>query len=104
MQYYKLGCLNSIKIKKGCDRLEQTIFNFQPPTFSRTRKEAREALKVEEIVNLPPELQDFWSNIPPDVELSEEMFKDITAFLIQNRGKKKTFALSKVTLEQQFTL
>lgn len=67
------------------------IFNHQ--LSQEQEKEAREALKIEEIVNLPPQLQDFWSNIPPDVELSEEMFEDITAFLIQNRGERENFCL-----------
>ncbi|BCS82444.1 CRISPR-associated protein Csx20 [Anaerocellum diazotrophicum] len=67
------------------------IFNHQ--LSKEQEKEAREALKVKEIINLPPKLQDFWSNIPPDIELSEEMFDDITAFLLQNKGEEENFCL-----------
>ncbi|ADQ05734.1 hypothetical protein Calow_2231 [Caldicellulosiruptor owensensis OL] len=67
------------------------IFNHQ--LSQEQEKEAREVLQVEEIVSLPPQLQEFWSNILPDVELTEDMFDDITAFLLQNRGEKENFCL-----------
>jgi len=67
------------------------IFNHQ--LSQEQEKEAREVLQVEEIVSLPLKLQEFWSNIPPDVELREEMFKEITDFLLQNKGEQENFCL-----------
>uniref|UniRef100_A0A7C5Z7M6 CRISPR-associated protein n=1 Tax=Caldicellulosiruptor owensensis TaxID=55205 RepID=A0A7C5Z7M6_9FIRM len=67
------------------------IFNHQ--LSQEQEKEAREVLQVEEIVSLPLKLQEFWSNIPPEVELREEMFKEITDFLLQNKGEQENFCL-----------
>lgn len=73
--------------------LNKLFLIFNHKLSEEQEKEAREVLKVEEILSLPPQLQDFWSSIPPDVELTEEMFEDITAFLLQNRGEKENFCL-----------
>jgi len=68
------------------------IFNHQ--LSQDQEKEARDVLKVDEIINLPPQLQEFWSNIPPDVELTDEMFENIKAFLRQNKGEGENLCLS----------
>ncbi|WAM31609.1 CRISPR-associated protein Csx20 [Caldicellulosiruptor naganoensis] len=56
-------------------------------------KEAREVLGVEEIISLPQDLQNFWSNIPPDVDLNEEMFKPIVSFLSRNKSQNLNYCL-----------
>lgn len=45
-------------------------------------------LKISEIINLPAELSDFWSNIPPDVDLNCKMFIKLENFLLQNKDSQ----------------
>ncbi|HEY8542383.1 MAG TPA: CRISPR-associated protein Csx20 [Pseudothermotoga sp.] len=45
-------------------------------------------LKVSEVINLPPELSNFWSNIPPDIDLNHEIFTELEDFLLQNKDPK----------------
>lgn len=56
-------------------------------------KEARDVLEVEEIISLPQDLQNFWSNIPPDVDLNEEMFEPIVSFLSENKSQNLNYCL-----------
>lgn len=48
--------------------------------------DAKHRLKIDKFIILPEELQKTWSNIPPDIELSNEFFEPFTKFLIENKG------------------
>ncbi|PBD05102.1 CRISPR-associated protein Csx20, partial [Caldicellulosiruptor bescii] len=56
-------------------------------------KEAKEVLKITQIISLPQHLQDLWSNIPPDKELSSDLFSPITSYLLVNRGEEENYCL-----------
>ena len=56
-------------------------------------KEAKELLKVTQIIPLPQHLQKLWSNIPPDKDLSSDLFFPITSYLLANKGEDKNYCL-----------
>ncbi|WAM33888.1 CRISPR-associated protein Csx20 [Caldicellulosiruptor morganii] len=56
-------------------------------------QEARDVLKVDEIISLPENLQNFWSNIPPEVDLTKEMFEPILTFLKDNKCDGENYCL-----------
>ncbi|CAB3289517.1 conserved protein of unknown function [Methanocaldococcus lauensis] len=47
-------------------------------------KDAKENLKVDKFIYLPKELQNIWSNIPPEVEDITDYLKPIKEFLKNN--------------------
>ncbi|ADC69270.1 conserved hypothetical protein [Methanocaldococcus sp. FS406-22] len=55
-------------------------------------KDAKESLKVDEFIYLPKELQELWSNIPPDIEDIEDYIKPIKDFL-KKYAKPKDYVL-----------
>jgi len=67
------------------------IFNHQ--LTDEQIDEARVRLGVSQFVSLPEELQNFWGNIAPDVDLEPEMFSDLTQFLLGNRSNDEDYCL-----------
>jgi hypothetical protein len=55
-------------------------------------KDAKESLKVNEFIYLPKELQELWSNIPPDIEDIGDYIKPIKDFL-KKYAKPKDYVL-----------
>ncbi|MEZ0537852.1 CRISPR-associated protein Csx20 [Caldicellulosiruptoraceae bacterium PP1] len=49
--------------------------------------DAKKTLGVEKFIKLPGDIQEKWSNIPPNIELSSDFFKDLTNFLLANKTK-----------------
>lgn len=56
-------------------------------------KEAKDVLKITQIIPLPQHLQELWSNIPPDVDLNSSLFDPITSFLLENKGEGENYCL-----------
>ena len=57
------------------------LFNHQ--FTSDQEKDARNSLRVERIVSLPPDLQDLWSSIPPDRSTIRDYLQPIPNWLQQ---------------------
>jgi hypothetical protein len=55
------------------------IFNHQ--LTSLQKEDARAALKVDAIINLPIELQELWSNVPPELPEVTDYLKPVKAWL-----------------------
>jgi len=55
-------------------------------------KDAKSNLGIDEFVYLPEELQDKFSNVPPEIDDIKEYSKDFVEFLKKN-AKKKDFVL-----------
>ena len=55
-------------------------------------KDAKENLGVNEFIYLPEDLQDKFSNVPPEIEDIKEYSKDFKEFL-KNNAKKQDFVL-----------
>lgn len=51
------------------------------------QKQAREIFGVREFVNLPEELQQRWSNVPPELEKIDNYIKDFCIFLADKSEK-----------------
>jgi hypothetical protein len=61
------------------------IFNHQ---FTEAQKaEARTSLAVQRIISLPAELQETWSNIPPDLPALEDYLSPIRAWVSSQASK-----------------
>jgi hypothetical protein len=58
------------------------IFNHQLTALQA--EDARAALGVDTIVNLPAELQELWSNVPPELPEIKDYLKPIEAWLSAN--------------------
>ncbi|AIS52892.1 hypothetical protein TKV_c17400 [Thermoanaerobacter kivui] len=56
-------------------------------------EEAKNKLDVSQIISLPEDLQNFWCNIPPDIDLTDDMFLGLTQFLIENKSDVQNFCL-----------
>jgi len=56
-------------------------------------KEAKDVLKITQIIPLPQHLQELWGNIPPDEDLSSNLFSPITSFLLENKGEGENYCL-----------
>lgn len=67
------------------------IFNHQ--LTHEQEEEARNKLGVSQIISLPEDLQNFWSNIPPDVNLAQDMFLSLIQFLLENKSDGQNYCL-----------
>lgn len=64
------------------------IFNHQLTSFQE--EDARAAIGVNAIVNLPAELQELWNNVPPDLPEIKNYLRPIEAWLFAKARSSDT--------------
>lgn len=65
------------QISTGVDKLRKLFLIFNHKLTDEQKSSAFHTLKVDEIIYLPDDLQEIWSNIPPEGDLTEEIKKVI---------------------------
>lgn len=68
-------------------KVKNMLLLFSHHLTNEQEKDARENLGVGEFISLPPELQQKWSNIPPELESLREYLKDIFEWIDKVAGK-----------------
>jgi len=61
------------------------IFNHEITELQR--QNARDSLRVERIVGMPPSLKELWRNIPPELETLSDYLKPVKQWLEGEAGK-----------------
>lgn len=74
------------QISTGVDKLRKLFLIFNHKLTDEQKRSASHTLKVEELIYLPDELQEIWSNIPPEGDLTEDI-KKIVNWLSENSAK-----------------
>ena len=64
--------------------LKKMFLLFSHQLTPKQKDDAINSLKVEELISLPPDLQELWSNIPPEIEDLDVYLKPIFNYLKEN--------------------
>lgn len=64
--------------------MKQIFLLFSHQLTANQKNELRNDFKVDKIVYLPPELQNIWSNIPPEIPSIKNYLQDIFVWLKDN--------------------
>jgi len=72
--------------------MKKMILLFSHKLTPAQESDAKESLGVEEFINLPENLQNLWSNIPPELEKLDSYLEPIEKFIEENI-KNGDFAL-----------
>ncbi len=68
--------------------MKKLILIFSHILTERQTNDAKESLNIEDFVYLPPDLQDLWSSIPPDVKDISDIMDKIKEWISGTADKK----------------
>lgn len=82
----------TFNLNSGGIKMKQAFLLFSHQLTPEQVKELQNKFNIERFVYLPPELQDIWSNIPPDISSLREHIEPILTWLDEN-AKSKDYVL-----------
>lgn len=75
------------QISTGVDKLRKLFLIFNHKLTDEQKSSAFHTLKVDDIIYQPDDLQEIWSNVPPEGDFPEEEIKKVVIWLSENSAK-----------------